>query len=49
MQVNETQMALQSNDIQGVLMHLKLIDNQLAELSMINSKGIINGTIASMR
>jgi hypothetical protein len=49
MQVNETRLALQNNNIQGALMHLKLVDNQLAELSMINARGIINGTKASVR
>jgi hypothetical protein len=48
MQVNETVVALQNNDIQGALMHLKLIDNQLAELIMINVRGITNGTKASV-
>jgi hypothetical protein len=44
MHVNETVVALQNKNIQGAITHLKLIDNQLADLSMINARGIINGT-----
>ena len=44
MHVNETVVALQNKNIQGAIAHLKLINNQLADLSMINARGIINGT-----
>src|SRR5919202_613172 len=44
MHVNETVVALQNKNIQGAITHLKLINNQLADLSMINARGIINGT-----
>jgi hypothetical protein len=46
MHVNETVVALQDKNIQGAITHLKLIDNQLADLSMISARGIINGTKA---
>jgi hypothetical protein len=35
-------MALQSG--QWALVHLNLLDKQLAELGMINARGIMNGT-----
>ena len=42
--INNTVVALQNKNIQGAITHLKLIDNQLADLSMISVRGIINGT-----
>jgi hypothetical protein len=41
-QLNETCMALQSG--QWALVHLNLLDKQLTELGMTNSRDIMNGT-----